>query len=90
MQPEKLILYPWQEVVGVVDSIETYEKRVVFYISFRRKICLDIPLDEIIPNNETLAQLTGRNISILRTNQKYFLKHCNLDEDPRSIVTEDE
>jgi len=90
MPAENLILHPWQEVVGVVDSIETYEKRVVFNISFSRKICLDIPLDEIIPNNETLAQLTGRNISILRTNQKYFLKHCNLDEDPRSIVTEDE
>ena len=89
MQTKKLILYPWHEVIGTVDRVETYEERVILRISLSRHISLEIPLNELMKEGVNLAQLKGRNISILRTDEEYILKQSNLDEDTRSEVAED-
>ncbi len=89
MQTELPILHPWHEVLGTVDRVEIYEEKVVLRISSIRRIVLEIPLDELMKEGVNLAQLKGRNISILRTDEEYILKQSNLDEDTRSEVAED-
>jgi hypothetical protein len=78
---ERLILHPWQEVVGTVDGVEAYEERGVIRISLIRCISLEIPLNELMEGSVYLVQLTGQKISILRTDKDYILKYSEPDGD---------
>ena len=78
---------PWEEVVGIMDSVETHEERVVLRISSIRQITVDIPLNELMTDGVKLEQLKGRKIAILRTDEQYILKQSKLDEDTRSKVS---
>ena len=71
-------LRPWQEVVGTVDDIETYEERVVINILTSRRISLEIPFNELMEDGVNLVQLTGQQVSILRTDTGYLLQ-CKPD-----------
>ena len=81
MQTEKLILHPWQEVVGTVDSVEKFEKRGVLRISLIRCISLEIPFIDLRERSVNLVLLTGQKISILRTDHDYILKQSEPDGD---------
>jgi len=80
-------LGPWEEVVGILDSVETHEERGVLRITLIRRIGLEIPLNEMTESVGRLVQLKGRKISILRTNKDYLLKQSEPDGDIGSKVS---
>lgn len=75
----------WEEVVGILDSVEIHGERGVLRISFIRRIGLEIPLNEMMESVGRLVQLKGRKISILRTDEDYILQ-SKPDDDTRSKV----
>lgn len=78
---EKTTLRPWQEIIGTVDDVETYKEIAVIRISSRRRVSLEIPINELKECNMSLEQLIGQNISILRTGKDYILKQSEPDGD---------
>jgi hypothetical protein len=86
MQTELPILHPWHEVVGTVDSVETYEESVVINISTRRRVSLEIPLNKLKVYDVKLEHLVGQRISILRTDHDYALNTSSQDDDTGSKV----
>jgi len=78
-------LGPWEEVVGILDSVETHEERGVLRITLIRRIGLEIPLNEMTESVGRLVQLKGQKISILRTDEDYILQ-SKPDDDTRSKV----
>ena len=89
MQPEKLILHPWQEIVGTMNKVETHEEKGVLRISLTRHFSLEIPINELIEGSVNLAQLEGQKVSVLRTNEAYILKLSEQDDDTKSKLLED-
>ena len=79
-------LGPWEEIVGILDSVETHEERGIIRVSLIRRIGLEIPLDEFREGGVKLEQLKGRKISILRTDEEYILKQSEPDGDIGSKV----
>ncbi len=67
-------LGPWEEVVGIVDSIETHEERGVIRILLIKRVGVEIPLNELMEGGGSLEQLKGRKISILRTDSGYIAR----------------
>jgi hypothetical protein len=79
-------LRSWQEVFGIMESVETHEERGVLNITLIRRISLEIPLNELRESGVKLEQLVGQRISILRTNHDYALKTSSQDDDTGSKV----
>ena len=78
-------LGPWEEIVSILDSVETHEERGVLRITLIRRIGLEIPLYEMTESVGRLVQLKGQKISILRTDEDYILQ-SKPDDDTRSKV----
>ena len=83
---ERLILHPWEEVVGTVDDVETYKEIAVIRISSRRRVSLEIPINELKECDMSLEQLIGQRISILRTDNDFVMNTSSQDDDPLSTV----
>jgi hypothetical protein len=79
MQIEMLILHPWHEVIGTVDSVETYEESVVINILTSRRVSLEISITKLKVYDVNLEQLVGQRISILRTDNDYVLNTSSPD-----------
>ena len=74
-------LGPWEEVVGILDSVETHEEKGVLRITLIRRFSLEIPLNPLTEGDLSLAQFIGKRISILRTNSGYILNTSSQDDD---------
>ena len=86
MNVEAAGLRPWQEVVGTVDGVETYEESVVINILTSRRVSLEIPINKLKVNDVSLEQLVGQRISILRIDNDYALNTGSQDDDTGSKV----
>ena len=83
---EKTTLRPWQEIIGTVDDVETYKEIAVIRISSRRRVSLEIPINELKECDMSLEQLIGQRISILRTDNDFVMNTSSQDDDPMSTV----
>jgi len=83
---KKINLRPWQEVIGTVDGVETYEESVVINILTSRRVSLEIPINKLKVYDVSLEQLVGQRISILRTDNDYALNTSSQDDDTGSKV----
>ena len=79
-------LRSWQEVFGILESVETHEERGVLNITLVRRISLEIPLNELRENGVKLEQQVGQKISILRTDHDYALNLSSQDDDTESKI----
>ena len=77
-------LRPWHEVIGTVDSVETYKESVVINIFTSRRVSLEIPINKLKVYDVSLEQLVGQRISILRTDNDYALNTSSQDDDTGS------
>ncbi len=84
MNVEAAGLRPWQEVVGTVDGVETYEESVVINILTSRRVSLEIPINKLKACDVSLEQLVGQRISILRTDNDYALNTSSQNDDTGS------
>ena len=83
---EDVLLRPWLEAIGIVDSVETFNGSAIIRILLTRCIRLEIPIDELMTDGVKLEQLKGQKISILRTDEEYILKQSEPDGDIGSKV----
>ena len=83
---KKTNLRPWQEVIGTVEGVETDKEIAVIRISSRRRVSLEIPINELKGCDMSLEQLVGQRISILRTDNDYALNMSSHDDDTGNTV----
>ncbi len=78
---KKINLRPWQEVIGMVDGVEIYKEIAIIRISSRKRVSLEIPINELKECDMSLEQLIGQRISILRTDNDFVINTSSQDDD---------